>query len=136
MTDPFVGTWTLNVEQSEFDPNHRPSQATMTWQRGDAGEYVLLAEGVDQHGRPHAEKPQRLLPDGKPYPVENLPGLVAVTTRPAPHTIRAEARREDATLAGEGTYEVAADGRAMTATTRGFDSQLRPFTMRTVWDRR
>ena len=27
---PFVGTWKLNPDRSEFDPNHRPSQATMT----------------------------------------------------------------------------------------------------------
>jgi hypothetical protein len=27
------------------------------------------------------------------------------------------------------------DGETMTATTKGFDSQLRPFTQRTVWDR-
>ena len=47
-----------------------------------------------------------------------------------------EATREDGSLAGEGTYLVAADGTTMVATTRGFDSQLRPFTMKTVWDRR
>jgi hypothetical protein len=135
MTDPFVGTWTLNLERSEFDPNHRPSQGTMTWRSGDGGEYLLLAEGVDEKGRPCAEKPQRLLPDGNAYPIENLPGLTSVTTRPSAHVIRAEARREDASLVGEGTYEVAADGKTMTATTKGFDSQLRPFTMRTVWDR-
>jgi hypothetical protein len=58
-----------------------------------------------------------------------------VTTRPNGHTIRAEARREDGSLAGEGTYVVADDGRTMTATTKGVDSQLRPFTQQTVWDR-
>jgi hypothetical protein len=133
--DPFIGTWKLNVTRSEFDPNHRPTRGTMTWQRGSDGEYLLLAEGADDKGRPSAEKPQRLLADGKPYPIENLPGLVSITSRPDPRTIRAEAKREDGSLAGEGTYAVAEDGRTMLATTSGFDSQLRPFTMRTVWDR-
>ena len=32
-----------------------------------------------------------------------LPGLTSVTTRPSPNTIRAEAKREDDLLAGEGT---------------------------------
>jgi hypothetical protein len=41
----------------------------------------------------------------------------------------------DGSLAGEGTRMVAADGTTMIASTRGFDSQLRPFTMKTVWDR-
>jgi hypothetical protein len=35
----------------------------------------------------------------------------------------------------EGTYAVADDGNTMTATTKGFDSQLRPFLQGTVWDR-
>ena len=135
MTDPFVGTWMLNVGRSAFDANHRPTQASMTWERDEDGAYTLLAEGVDAKGAPCAEKPQRLLPDGKPYPVPDLPGLSAVTTRPDPQTIRAEARREDGSIAGEGSYVVAADGKSMTATTRGFDSQLREFESRTVWDR-
>jgi hypothetical protein len=135
MDDPFVGAWTLNTAASTFDPNHRPTEARMTWTLDGEGAYLLLAEGVDAKGKPCAEKPQRLLPDGKPYDVENLPGLTCVTTRPSPNTIRAEAKREDGSLAGEGTYVVADDGETMTATTAGFDSQLRPFTMRTVWDR-
>ncbi|HXW04214.1 MAG TPA: hypothetical protein VD833_03200 [Vicinamibacterales bacterium] len=135
MNDPFVGTWALNPARSEFDPNHRTAQARMTWEPDPRGGYLLLAEGVDEKGTHCVEKPQTLIPDGKSYPVENLPGLSSVTTRPDRHTIRAEALREDGSRAGEGTYLVAEDGRTMTATTTGFDSQLRPFTMRTVWDR-
>ena len=107
----------------------------MTWKLDEDGAYVLFAEGVEARGTRAAEKPQRLFPDGKPYAVDNLPGLTSVTIRPGTKTIRAEAVREDGSLAGEGTYVVAADGNTMTATTGGFDSQLRPFTMRTVWDR-
>ena len=72
---------------------------------------------------------------GAGYPVDGLPGLTSVTTRPNPHTVRAEVKREDGSLAGEGSYVVADDGRSMTATTKGFDSQLRPFAMQTVWNR-
>ena len=135
MSDPFVGTWTLNPTRSAFDVNHKPSEATMTWELDADGAYLLLAEGVDAKGERCREKPQRLRPDGVAYPIENLPGLVSVTTRPSPNTIRAEAKREDGSLAGEGTYVVAADGTTMIASTRGFDSQLRPFTQQTVWDR-
>lgn len=135
MTDPFVGTWTLNTTRSEFDANHKPAEGTMTWELDADGAYLLLAEGVDAKGARCREKPQRLRPDGVAYPVEGLPGLTSVTTRPNPNTIRAEAKREDGSLAGEGTYVVATDGTTMIASTRGSDSQLRPFTMKTVWDR-
>ena len=44
-------------------------------------------------------------------------------------------KREDGSVAGEGTYVVSQDGTSMTASTAGFDSQLRRFEMRTAWDR-
>jgi hypothetical protein len=135
MSDPFVGTWALNPGRSAFDPNHKPSEATMTWKLESDGTYLLLAAGVGARGERCEEKPQRLRPDGVGYPVEGFPGLLSVTTRPNQNTIRAEAKREDGSLAGEGTYAVAADEQTMTATTKGFDSQLRPFTQTTVWDR-
>jgi len=107
----------------------------MTWELEADGTYLLLAAGIDAKGARCEEKPQRLRPDGVAYPVDGFPGLTSVTARLSPNTIRAEAKREDGSLAGEGTYAVAGDGRTMTATTRGFDSQLRPFTMQTVWNR-
>jgi hypothetical protein len=135
MSDPFVGTWTLNPIRSAFDPNHMPSQATMTWELDADGTYLLRAAGLDAKGKRCEEQPQRLRPDGAAYPVDGFPGLTSVTTRPNPNTIRAEAKREDGSVAGEGKYAVADDGQTMTATTKGFDSQLRPFTQQTVWDR-
>ena len=54
----------------------------MTWKLDEDGAYVLFAEGVEARGTRAAEKPQRLFPDGKPYAVDNLPGLTSVTIRP------------------------------------------------------
>jgi hypothetical protein len=135
MHDPFVGTWKLNPGHSQFDPNHRPAEATMRWQLEPDGGYLLFAEGVDENGERCTEKPQKLFPDGRPYQVENLPGLKCVTSRTDLNAIRAEVKREDGSIAGEGSYVVAEGGTTMIATTAGFDSQLRRFEMRTVWDR-
>ena len=135
MHDPFVGTWTLNPAKSQFDANHRPSEASMRWQVEPDGGYLMLAEGVNEKGERVAEKPQKLFAYGRPYPVENFPGLKCITRRPEPNAIRAEVTREDGSIAGEGSYVVAEDGRSMTAVTAGFDSQLRRFEMKTIWDR-
>jgi hypothetical protein len=135
MQDPFVGTWTLNPAKSQFDPNHRPTAATMRWQLESDGGYLLLADGTDEQGQHRAEKPQKLFPDGRSYPIEAMPGLTCVTSRPDPNTVLASVKREDGSIAGEGRYSVADDGRSMTATTAGFDTQLRRFEMRTVWER-
>lgn len=107
----------------------------MRWAAGPDGSYVMTAQGQNAQGEPVAERPQTLVPDGRAYPVADFPGLVSITTRPDPNTIRAEAKREDGSMAGEGTYVVAADGKSLTATTAGFDTHLRRFDMRTVWDR-
>jgi hypothetical protein len=133
--DPFVGTWTLNPGRSVFDPNHRPRQATMVLERIGAGRYRLLAEGVDEKGERCAEKPQEVIPDGAPYPVDGLPGLVTISTRPDAHTLHTEVRREDGSVAGGGTLNVSPDGRSMRAINFGFDSQLREFRQETMWDR-
>ena len=136
MHDPFVGTWELNPAESEFDPNHRPSQATMRFELNADGAYVLKAEGVNQKGERVAERPTTFVPDGRPYAVPDFPGLSATTVLEDPHTIRGEVRREDGTIVGGGTYVVSADGKSLTATTAGFDTQLRRFETKTVWDRR
>ena len=135
MNDPFIGTWKLDPSSSQLDPNHRPSEAIMSWQVEPDGAYLMLAEGVNEKGERVSEKPQRLYPDGKAYPVENFPGLSCVTSRPDRNILRAEVVREDGSVAGEGTYTVAESGSAMTATTAGFDSQLRRFEMRMVFEK-
>jgi hypothetical protein len=98
----------------------------------DAG-YLLLAEGTNEQGAPCREKPQRLLPDGKPYPVENMPGLTCVMTESEHDSRRSEKGRR---LGRRRRHRVLADdAKTMVATTSGFDSQLRQFKMHTVWDR-
>ena len=135
MHDPFVGTWKLNPANSQFDPNHRPLGGTMVIELDPEGHYQMKAEGLNAQGQKVAERPQRLIPDGKPYPVPDFHGLTAVVTRPDPQTLQAECRREDGSIVGQGSYVVSADGRSMMATTAGFDTQLRRFETTTAWDR-
>jgi len=82
-----------------------------------------------------AERPQRFIPDGKPYPIPDMHGLMLVCTRPNRTTLHTEARRDDGSLVGQGTYVVSADGKSLMATTTGYDTQLRQFRQRTAWDR-
>jgi hypothetical protein len=135
MPDLFVGTWKLNPERCEFDPNHRPTSGTLVFERDAQGHYLMKAEGTNGKGEKVTERPQTLIPDGEPRPVLDFPGLSARTTQPSPHELRAQVKREDGSIAGEGTYVVSADGTSMTATTAGFDTQLRRFETRTVWER-
>jgi hypothetical protein len=135
VNDPFSGTWKLNPERSQFDPNHRPAAGTMIFETEQDGVYILKAEGVNAKGEKCAEKPARIVPDGKDHPLPDFPGLSVVAHRPDPRTIRSEVRREDGSVVGGGSYVVSEDGRSMLATTFGYDTQLRQFQTQTAWER-
>jgi hypothetical protein len=135
MQDPFVGTWKLNVEKSEFDPNHRPAAGIMTVEVDAEGCYLQKAEGLNAKGEKVVERPMRLIPDGNPHPVPDFPGLTYFATKPEPNTMTTEARREDGSVVGGGTTVVAPDGLSKRVTNFGVDTQLRQFRQTTVWDR-
>lgn len=132
---PLTGTWTLNVDRSRFDVNHQPKAGRMRIETDPDGSLLMTAEGTNDKGEPCAERPTRLHPDGRDYPVPDFAGLTVRTVTPDSHTLRTECRRENGTLVGAGTYVVSPDERSLTATTSGWDTQFREFTQMTVWDR-
>jgi len=135
MPDTFTGTWTLNIGRSEFDANHHPQAGTMVIEIDPEGYYLQKAEGVNEKGERVAERPVRYIPDGKDHPVPGLPGLTYRTTLQDVKTLASEARREDGSVVGGATKIVSPDGKSMTIDNFGYDSQLRQFKMRTIWDK-
>jgi hypothetical protein len=135
MQDVFSGTWKLNPAKSQFDANHRPSAGTMVFEANPDGRYVMRAEGIKENGEKVAERPMTFIPDGSEQPVPGLPGLKAISTLPDANTLHVEVKREDGSVVGGGTYSVSADGRSLSVTNFGYDSQLRQFKQQTAWDR-
>ena len=133
--DPFVGTWRLNPARCDFDPNHQPSEATMTFERGPDGAYLMRASGKDQNGQPCEEQPQRVMADGTAYPLPGYKGLRSLSRQPSPHRLETVVSRDDGSVAGQSTMEVSADGQSLAATNSGWDNQLREFSQVTVWER-
>jgi len=133
--DPFVGAWSMNVNLSTFDANHHPRAGTMRIEIDADGCIVMNAEGIDEKGEPCVERPNRLYPDGRDYPLPDFAGLMVRTTRPDANTLRTECRRQDGLLVGAGTFSVSPDGRLLTASTSGSDCKLREFRQTTLWDR-
>lgn len=122
----------MNPQKSNFDPNHRPTEATMRFERQPDG-YLMRAEGI-AGGKRVEERPARFILDGVERPVPGATGVTAVSTCPDPNTIVSVARSGDRTV-GEGSYFVSADGATLTVTVRGIDAQQRPFQTSVVWDR-
>jgi hypothetical protein len=133
--NPFAGTWSLDTSRSQFDANHQPRSGRMHIAVDSEGCVVMRAEGVNEQGEPCVERPTRLNPDGRDYPVPDFAGLVVKALRPDPRTLRTECRRADGSIVGAGTFVVSEDGRTLHATTSGWDTQLREFSQTTVWER-
>src|SRR6202022_779924 len=62
-SDPFVGTWKLDVAKSKFDPGPAPQSQTRTW--GPDGKVGV--EGINAAGNPMSYG-YPMMKDGKDYP--------------------------------------------------------------------
>ncbi len=62
-SNPFVGTWKLNVAKSKYDPGPPPQSQTRTW---DASGMVMV-NGIDAAGKPFSYG-YTIKGDGKEYP--------------------------------------------------------------------
>ena len=131
--DPFSGTWKLNAEKSKFDTNHRPSGATMCWERTREG-YQMRAEGTMSDGQVVQERPATFILDGKNHPVQDVPGCTAVASRPTHNAIEVESRNAGG-IVGRASYVVSGDGTTLTASVSGMDAQQRQFETALIWDR-
>ena len=131
--DPFDGTWMLNPQKSHFDPNHRPSKATMRWERTADG-YTMTAEGVAGDGSVVREKPATFVPDGKDHEIPGVSGCTAAVSRPSPCVLEVESRNVGG-IVGKASYVVSEDGETLTSRVASVDAQQRPFQLILVWER-
>jgi hypothetical protein len=138
--DLFEGTWKANPEKSKWDPKYRPEQACLRFEVTDTG-YLMVAYGV-KDGQAVAERPTRIIADGKRRPVVDLngrpipgvpPGAMAVGNRPDRHTIQSHVEVEGTSL-GDGTFRVSEDGKTLTVTNEGMGLKG-PFKLVAVFDR-
>ncbi len=118
-TDPFAGTWKLDVAKSTYKPGPAPKSATVVIEAvGKAGLKVAVdavtADGPMKWGYTNAG-------DGKESPVTGNPAYDAVVvtrTTPAESTVvYKKAGKTVATL----KVSAAKDGKTLTATTDGTD---------------
>jgi hypothetical protein len=128
---PLTGGWIANIDQSRRDPNHQFSRATMRFEL-DGTQVTLIYGGVNASGR-QEQGAQTLSADGHDHPVAQAPGVVVNTTL-APHALHSIARK-DGQIVGRGIYEVAEDGRTMTATVSSVDASGQSFGQVIVFDR-
>ena|SRR5438105_4412900 len=132
--NPFAGTWTANISKSQRHPNHLFQSAALVFDVSDDA-ISLTHSGINANGESESGT-QILYPDGKERAVsENMPDIVVITKWLNPQILSSVARKDD-TVLGRGTYELSADGKALTATVAGTDAGGKPFDQVIVFDRK
>jgi hypothetical protein len=122
-SDPWIGTWKVNLEKSTYSPGPKPTVAATVKIEPSGDGIKSTIDATNPEGKPtHTETVARF--DGKDNPVKGAQ---------APNTTNALKRIDDRTFEVMGKIDgkpsvttrvaVAADGKTMTATQTGTNAQ-------------
>jgi len=130
-SNPFVGTWKLNVASSKYDPGPAPQSQTRTW---DAAGMVMV-NGINAAGKP-VSYGYPIKGDGKEYPTMGAVPNTAdkITTK----KIDANTYEANFTKAGKhvetATFKVSNGGKTLTIMAKGA-TDAGAFNNVLVWDK-
>jgi len=114
-SNPFVGTWQLNLAKSKYSPGPPPKSATDNVQAEGQGLKVTIT-GVGAEGNPINITFTNVF-DGMPHPAGNPNFDAAATARVDAYTL-INSRTKAGKLVGTQTVVVSPDGKTLTATER------------------
>jgi hypothetical protein len=131
-SNPFVGTWKLNVAKSKYDPGPAPKSQTRKW---DASGKVSV-EGVGATGK-HMSYGYPIMNDGKEYPTSGtVPnGADKISSKKInPTTVQVDFSR-GGKHAEMTIFAVSKTGKMLTITARGTNADGSAFNNVTVWEK-
>jgi hypothetical protein len=122
-TDPWIGTWKVNLAQSTYNPGPTPKVAATVKIEPAPGGIKTSIDSADPQGKPtHTETVGAF--DGKDNPVT---GAAAANSTSALTRIDARTVQNQAKVGGKPTvttrFTVSADGKTLTATQSGQNAQ-------------
>jgi hypothetical protein len=134
--DPFVGTWKQNLAKSKYDPGPPPAQGNMHKIEGVAnGLKVTTSGGVDAQGKPVGTQ-WTVYYDGKDYPMKDSSNTYDSIS------LKKTGARSFETVSKKGgkalrtsQWSVSADGKTLTRTSKGTNTQGQPFDNVLVYDK-
>ena len=134
-TDPFVGTWTLNVAKSKYSPGPGPKATTSVYEAAGKG-YKVSVKTEPANGPAQSWSYTTNL-DGKESPITgNNPNADAVTVkRIDAHTLEVVSKKGGQVVATQKNV-VSKDGKIRTVTTTGTDAQGQKINNVAVYDKK
>ena len=120
-TDPFAGTWKLNLAKSKYSPGPPPKSQTVTYDATGQGVKVG-AKGTDAEGKP-TDIQYTANYDGKDYPVTGTPDWDATALKRIDSYNAEFTRKKAGKVVQTGTNVVSKDGKTRTTTTNGINAK-------------
>jgi hypothetical protein len=116
--DPLMGTWTLNLAKSKYNPaSAAPKSQLVTFEAAGQGVKVS-AKGVDAKGQPTSTAYTANF-DGKDYPVTGVPAYDAVALRRTSRWSYQGARKKAGKVVQTYSVTISRDGKTATNRTQG-----------------
>jgi hypothetical protein len=131
-TDPFSGTWQLNLAKSKYSPGPPPKSETVNVQAEGQGLKATIT-GVNAEGNP-INYTQTPVFDGLPHSTENYPNQDAYAATRVDAYTKIFSDIKAGKLVGTTTFVVSPDGKTMTATAIGLDANGRQINI-SVYDK-
>jgi hypothetical protein len=134
-TDPFVGTWTLNLAKSKYSPGPGPKATTSIYEAAGKGLKITVKTEPASGGPQQWSYTTNL--DGKESPITgNNPNADAVTVkRIDAQTLELVSSKGGKVVATQRNV-VSADGKTRTVTTTGTDAQGQKVHNVAVYDKK
>ena len=124
MTNPFVGTWKLNLDQSKVEPGPIVREETRTYESAGADELKLVVHGTDATGAAYSYSATGKM-DGSDCPMLGTGTRNGADStswlRVDPHTLESTVKKAGAVV-NRARLTVAADGRVLTITEHGVNA--------------
>jgi hypothetical protein len=132
-TDPRIGSWTLNLERSKYDPGPAPKSDVRKYEASADGTKATV-EATPASGSPNKVTYTAKL-DGKDYPISGSPTFDTIAiTRIDSSTVEVTLKK-GGKMAQTGRYVVSKDGKTMTGTVNGTDANGKPVHNLVVFDK-
>ncbi len=132
--DPALGTWTLNIAKSKYNPGPAPKSVTVTVQATDQGAKTDVT-GTGSDGTP-IQVSYTAKPDGKDYPVTGSQAYDALSVHKTDAWTRVTTRKKGGKVIQTARTVYSKDGKTMTVTTTGVDAKGQKINNVTVFDKK
>jgi hypothetical protein len=133
VADPVVGTWTLNVAKSKFDPGPAPKSQTRTYSADSAG-ISLEVKGIGADGTATSQE-STFKYDGKAYAMKGAVDYDAISLKRVNGSTVKSIMTKAGKPVGTTTRTVSAHGKVLTLSTKATDANGNTYDNVAVYDK-